>query len=70
MLYLLAYMREIGEDGWSADVDTEGEISITRGDERVRFAYKFNSGAPMFFCTDAPARLNGKLPRPFTRPRS
>ncbi len=69
MLYLLGHMREIGEDGWAADVDTDGEISITRDVERVRFAYKFNGGNAMFFCTDAPARLNGKLPRPFPRPR-
>ena len=70
MLYLLAHMREIGEDGWSADVDTDGEISITRGAERVTCIYRFNGGDPRYFVSIAPTRLDGQMPYPFPRPRS
>lgn len=68
-LFLLAYLAENDDAGWTVALDTPSKVRLVRGDDVIEYGYKFNGGDPMWFCTEAPERYTDseevRLPEPF-----
>lgn len=61
-LYVIGALELDGETGWDESVmsDVEhGVLRLEKGDERIVFRHKFNSGAPMWFPSFYPRQMRG-----------
>ena len=77
VLYLTSALEAAGESGWVPDLFDEGHdparggIVLMRGDERMVWYLRFNSGDPKWFVSKCPKRFDEAdiLPPPFPNPK-